>query len=461
MPIRFILLIACTFCLGLSYSQKSFSLEDAVKYAKTNSLKLNIQKTDINDVDGQIKEYYAIGLPKLSASVSYNYYFKLPTSIFPNFLSRPIYDVLYDEKLLPEPRVYPDAGAGVPVQFGTKNNLTANLSLNTLLFDGSFFVGLQAQKLYKELIIKQINQSESELTYQVTKAYLAALAIQENLKLVEKNISNLEKVKKELSEIYAAGLIEKLDVDRIDLSLQNLNTEKEKLELIANISINVLKFQMSYPLAEEIQLSDQLDESLNKSYLEVMDPSLKLNIQQRPEYPVIAQGLRLAEINIKRYKVSYLPSLYGFASYQQSLQRNKLFDSNDNGWFPTALAGLNLNIPIFDGFDKKAKISRAKTLLEKTKMQLSQFENAANLEFENARKQYLNASLTIEARKKTLALAEKIYDTAKIKFKEGIGSSLEITSAERDVYQSQANLLDAQINLINAKVDLDKSLGKL
>jgi outer membrane protein len=435
---RNILLAIYTFLFGFTYAQKNFSLDEAIKYAKINSLKLNIQKTDINDVAGQIKEYYAIGLPKLSASVSYNYYLKLPTIIFPS-----------------------DTGRGEAIQFGTKNNLTANLELNTLLFDGSFFVGLKAQKLYKELILKQINQSEAELTYQVTKAYLASLAIQENQKLVDKNISNLEKVKKELSEIYAAGLIEKLDVDRIELSLQNLNTEKEKLDLIATVTMNVLKFQMSYSLPDQIVLTDKLDDALNKSYLEIMDPAFRLNIQQRPEYPVISQSLKLAEINIKRYKVAYYPSLYGFASYQQSLQRNKLFDSNDNNWFPTALAGLNLNVPIFDGFDKKAKIMRAKTLHDKTKMQLTLFENAANLEFENARKQYLNASLSIEARKKSLQLADKIYETARIKFKEGIGSSLEITSAERDVYQSQANMLDAQINLINAKVDLDKSMGKL
>lgn len=441
-----------------AYAQKSFNLEEAVKFAKTNNLKLNTQKLDIRDVDSQIKEYYAIGMPKLTGSVSYNYFLKLPTSIFPNFLDPAVYEILFDENLLPRRDIA--QGAGVPVQFGTKHNLTASLDFSTLLFDGSFFVGLKAQKLYRELIIKQINQTESEVAYNVTKAYMAALAIQENLKLVEKNISNLEKVKKELSEIYAAGLIEKLDVDRIELSLQNLTTEKEKLDRINAISLNILKFHLNYPVSDSILLTEPLSEVLNKSYLEVMDPSIQLNIQQRPEYPVIAQSLRLTEINIKRHKVSYLPSLYGFASLQESLQRNKLFDTDDNDWFPTALVGLNLNIPIFDGFDKKAKIGRAKVLNEKTRMQLTEFEHAAQLEFTNARTQYLNASVTIESRKKSLALADKIYETARIKFKEGVGSSLEVTTAERDVYQSQANLLEAQINLINAKADLDKSLGK-
>ncbi|MBK8485085.1 MAG: TolC family protein [Saprospiraceae bacterium] len=444
---------------SVGFSQKRFSLEEAINYARINSNTLNIERTNIQDVDGQIKEYYAIGLPKLSGSVSYNYFIKLPTSIFPNFITPAVYDVLFDENLLPRRDVA--IGAGVPVQFGTKNNLTAGLELSTLLFDGSFFVGLKAQRLYRDLILKQINQSESELKYQVTKAYLAALAIAENQKLVQKNISNLENVKNELSQIYTAGLIEKLDVDRVELSLQNLITENEKLERIAIIIINVLKFQMNYPLSEALSLSENLDAFLTRSYLEIMDPSFKLNIEERPEYPVIMQGIRLAEINIKRYKVAYLPSLYGFASYQQSLQRTKLFDSNDNNWFPTSTVGLNLNVPIFDGFDKKAKISRAKTLLNKSNLQYKQFESAVHLEFENARTQYLNASLTIDSRKKSLALAQRIYDTSKIKFKEGVGSSLEVTSAERDVYLSQANLLEAQVNLIQAKVDLDKSLGKL
>ncbi|MBK6860187.1 MAG: TolC family protein [Saprospiraceae bacterium] len=445
--------------LNQATAQKSLSLKEAIEYAKINNQHLNIQKLNIKDVEGQLKEYYAIGLPKLSGSVSYNYFLKLPTSIFPNFISPAIYDVLFDENLLPRRDI--DAGPGVPVQFGTKNNLTAGLEFSTLLFDGSFFVGLKAQRLYKDLIVKQINQTESEVKYNVTKAYLGALAIQENLKILTKNISNLQKVNSDLNEIYKSGLIEKLDVDRTELSLQNLNTEKEKLQRLANITINVLKFQINFPYEQELTLSETLNDLLNTSYLEIMDPSIQLNYNARPEYPVILQGLQLAEINIKRYKTAYLPSLYGFASIQESLQRNKLFDSKDNDWFPTSLVGLNLSVPIFDGFDKKGKIIRAKMLLDKTKLQQKEFESGAQLEFENARIQYLNASVTIESRKKTVTLAESIYNSSKIKFKEGVGSSLELSNAERDLYQAQANLLDAQINLIQAKVDLDKSMGKI
>ena len=116
-------------------------------------------------------------------------------------------------------------------------------------------------------------------------------------------------------------------------------------------------------------------------------------------------------------------------------------------------------VPIFDGFDRNAKIARAKIALAKTNTQKTEFERAVQLEFSNARSQYLNALNTLESRKKSLQLAQKIYDTSNIKFKEGVGSSLELTQAERDLYLSQANVLEAKLMLSQAKADLDKALG--
>ncbi|MBX7162695.1 MAG: TolC family protein, partial [Saprospiraceae bacterium] len=209
----------------------------------------------------------------------------------------------------------------------------------------------------------------------------------------------------------------------------------------------------------KIVLSDNLEQVMNRSYLDIMDPNIRVDINKRPETQVIDQTLQLLNINLKRYRMSYFPSLFGFASHSQSLQRNKLFDPDENGWLPTTVVGLQLSVPIFDGFDRNAKIARAKIALAKTNTQKTEFERAVQLEFSNARSQYLNALNTLESRKKSLQLAQKIYDTSNIKFKEGVGSSLELTQAERDLYLSQANVLEAKLMLSQAKADLDKALG--
>lgn len=446
--------------LSLTLSgQESFTLDQAKQYALKNSLNLKNKQLDLRDVNGQLKEYTAIGLPKLQASATYNYFLKIPTNIFPDFIEPAIYDVLFDENLLPR-RDLPAPG-GVPVQFGTKHNFSAGLELNTLLFDGVFFLGLKAQRMYRELILKQITLEESSVKHDVSLAYLSALVLEENIQIVTRNLENLRKVQQEVTEIHRAGFLEKLDVERLELSVSNLEAELQNLQKLTDVSKNVLKFKMQYPLEKEIVLSDRLASLVNSTYLEVMDPAMGLNLEVRPEFPVLQQSLRLAEINIKRYQMSYYPSLYGFATYQQSLQRNKLFDSNDNGWFPSSNVGVQLSWPLFTGFDRTAKIERARVTLERTKVQFTSFEQGAQLEFTNARTSYVNAMVTLENRKKLVGLAEKIYETAKIKFREGVGSSLEVTSAERDLYLSQANLVESQFQLVQAKVNLEKSLGKI
>jgi outer membrane protein TolC len=218
------------FCLivqsFLIQAQQNFSLSEAVDYAIKESSRLKIQKFDIDDAKQQVREYYAIGLPKLKAGATYNYFLDIPTSILPDFLSPAVYGILFKENVIPSRDI--DFGSGFPAQFGTSHNLSGNIEFSTLLFDGSFFVGLKAQKLYQELIYKQIHQTEADVKYQVTKAYLSALSTEESIQIINKNISNLEKVYHEMSEINKAGFVEKLDVDRLELSLENLRTEKEK-----------------------------------------------------------------------------------------------------------------------------------------------------------------------------------------------------------------------------------------
>ncbi|MBK7224399.1 MAG: TolC family protein [Saprospiraceae bacterium] len=150
---QFIIFILATLPF-LGYSQQRFSLEEAVQRAQKSNGRLNIQKLDAVDAEHQLKEYYAIGMPKLSGGVSYNYFLDIPTNILPDFISPSIYGILIKENLIPSKPI--DFGSGVPVQFGTKNNLTAKLDLSALIFDGSFFVGLKAQQLYRELIKKTI-----------------------------------------------------------------------------------------------------------------------------------------------------------------------------------------------------------------------------------------------------------------------------------------------------------------
>lgn len=418
---------------------KSFSLEDAIKYAMENNLSIKNSKINIADAEEQIVERRSFGIPKVNGTIGYNYFVQLPASLVPAQFFNP---------MAPE-------GTFEKLTFGTRNDLSLGLGATTMVFDGSYFVGLRAAKAYRNYVDKELIAKERDVKNAVIDAYLPALLIQETRNTLQRNITNLQKLYFETQALYKEGFVEQLDVDRLELSLANLNAELENIDRQVELVYNVLKFQMGHPLEEAIVASDSIDQLLTPATPEELGNAI--NFMERPEYQVLNYGRELSELNLELNKVSYLPSVGAFANYQQSAQGDNLFDPI---WIPSFVVGLSANIPIFDGFNKRAKVNMAKLDLAIIDNQKKELENAISLEVVNARNAYISAESRVEDQKRNLALAEKIYKTTQIKYKEGVGSSLELVQAEQSLFETQQNNIQATYELLIAKMNLDKALGK-
>ena len=149
----------------------------------------------------------------------------------------------------------------------------------------------------------------------------------------------------------------------------------------------------------------------------------------------------------------------GFINASYGTQTNNIFDKN-SFWFPTAVAGFNVNVPIFDGFQRKAQFQRASIESDKMRLQMTEFDRAMQLEVSTARIQFANAKSTLESTKRNMELAQKIYDQAQLKFKGGVGSSIEINQAESALTLVQSDYINALYTILTTKTDLDKALGK-
>jgi outer membrane protein TolC len=438
---------------------QAFSLADAVSYAQKNSITTQKTKLDIENANTQVKEYQAIGIPKVNAKVDYQNFIQRPTSFLPDFISPAIVGVLEGYQLIPAGSGSSLPPAGVtPVKFGVNNSLTASITASTLVFDGSYFVGLKAAKGLRDMTNRQADLSIYNLKYTVTKAYLIALIAEENQKVLLLNIENLRQLRNETEAFYKAGLVEQLDIDRLELNLQNLQTEAEIVSRQVELAYNVLKYQMNYDITKPIVLNDKLQLLLQEPAEEDLKGEVKFD--QRIEMDVLKQTEFLNGLNVKRLQMGYAPSVSAFATYQQQLQRNNLFDNDETGFTGAAIAGITLNIPIFDGFDKQAKIQRAKIDQRRYQIEIDAFRRAVTLEILNARAQYTNAKQRLANQEKNVALAQRILTRTKTKYKEGVGSSIEITTAEQELYRTQANYLNALYDVVVAKTDLDKALGK-
>ncbi len=429
------------FCQGLLTAQEpeALSLDQAINYAMENNFSIRNAQINIADAEEQIIERRSFGLPRLNGTVNYNYFVQLPASLIPAQAFDPT---------APEDEFS-------KVTFGTRNDLQLGLGLSALVFDGSYFVGLRAAKAYRQYVDRELVAKRQEITNSVRDAYLPTLLLQETRNTIERNLGTIDKLLTETKAMYREGFVEQLDVDRLELSKANLETELRNIDRQAQLAYNVLKFQMGYPLDQEMVTSDEIEALLVPATSEELTATL--DYTSRPEYQVLSMGKQLSELNVELNKAGYLPSLAAFANYQTSVQGDNLF--NDPFWIPSFIVGFQLQVPIFDGFEKRAKVNRAKLELTKTQNQQSDLERAIALEVSNARIGYNNAQSRVDDQRKNLILAEKIYNTAQVKYREGVGSSLELVQAEQSLFTTQQNHIQAVYDLLVAKNTLDQALG--
>lgn len=440
--------------------QTSFDLEEAISYAIENAPQLKKEAFNIADAEAQVNEYKAIGLPQVNGSIDYQHFLAIPTQIIPDFISPFVDGRLLNYSLIDDTQVPNSEGAGLPAQFGTKNVFSVGAEANMLLFDGSYLVGLKAVKLSRELAQGNKALTAYQVKNNVIKSYLGVLQAEKSQNIILDNINNLTKTHYETKIVYENGFAEKLDVERLQLSLDNLNRDFERILQLIEVTKNILKFQMSYPMDEDISLSESFDQLVDMATSKAVFLDQEMKLENRPEFQLLNTAESLNKLNVERYKKGYYPSLRGFASYSIGVQRNKLFDGDESGWFPTSVLGLAMSIPIFDGFDKRSKIQRAQIALDKVAIDKHQFEQAMSLEVTNAKIALSNANATLINTQRSVELAEKILRTTKIKFSEGIGSSIEVVQAERELYTAQANHTNAQYDLLVAVHDLEIALGQ-
>jgi outer membrane protein TolC len=419
-----------------------FTLQAAIDYATKHNATYTNAELDTKLAELKNKEVIGTGLPQLSGSVDLKDYFKIPTS------------------LLPGPIFGAPAGTFIPVKFGTQWVGTAGLSVSQLIFGSDYIVGLQAAKEFKELSQKSLTRTKVETTVTITKAYYSALINRERLKTLNANIDRVKKLFDETKAMNDAGFVEKIDRDRVELTYNNLLTEKEKIERMIGLSETLLKFQMGYKLEDPITLTDQLKAEQFQD-LDLGAP-VKVNYESRPEYSLLQSQKRINELDLKRYRMSYLPTLVGYGSFNYQAQRTKFnFADSHADWFPVGILGATLNVPIFSGGQKYYRVEQAKLNVMKTVNTMDNLKLAIEFEATSASISYKNAYASMLTQQKNKELAQSIYDTTKKKYEAGVGSNFELISAETSLREAETNYLSSVYDLIVAKTDLDKAMGNI
>ena len=422
-------------------SSNNFSLQQAIDYSLKNSPNYLNADLDLQNADYKRKEITGLGLPQINGSIDLKDYLAIPTSLLPGqFFGAP-------------------AGTYIPVKFGTKYNATAGFDASQLLFSSDYIVGLKAAKEFINLSKINVQRSKVDLASAVSKAYYNVLVNRERIKLLDINIVRLQKLYNDTKALNQQGFVEQIDVERLEVQLNNLKTEKEKTDRLIGLSENLLKFQMGYKIADAISLTDSL--SFNNKEVSSLNAG-KIDVSKRSDSQLLHSQQSLNKLDVKRQKMGYLPTLVAYGAFQYNAQRQEFdFFDGKKDWFNVALLGFKLNVSVFDGLQRNYRVQQAKIAVLKGENTLKNVEMAAELEANVADISYTNAYASLQTQKRNMLLAQHVFDVAQKKFTEGVGSNLEITTAESSLKEAQTNYYNSVYDMLVAEIDYKKATGTL
>ncbi len=444
-------------------NSNSFSLQQSIDYAYKNSPNYLNAQNDVLMAKYKRKEVIGMALPQITGSVDMKNFLVIPTQVIPNFIAPALYQGmlgLQNPPMTPEPgdpKMDPANYPALEAQFGTKYQTTAGLNASLLVFSADYLVGLKATKEMISLMNIGVNRSKTEVVSQVSKAYYGVLVNKERIKLLDANITKLEKLLNDTRAFNKQGFVEQIDVDRLEVAFNNLTTEKQKIERLISLSENVLKFQMGYAGTDNLVLTDSLSISDNTEI-----SVSKIDVSKRSEYQMMEVQQRLYQINVKRLKFGYMPSLVAFGSVSASGMGNDLkYVGYVNKYYQTQLIGATLSLNLFDGFQRHYKIQQAKLDFKKGENSMKNLQLAIELEGASTAINYNNATLSLQVQKRNLELAQNVYNVSQKKYEQGVGSNLEVINAQASLKESQTNYFNAVYDMLVYKIDYLKATGTL
>ncbi|MGD2085447.1 MAG: TolC family protein [Candidatus Aminicenantes bacterium] len=423
---------------------QEMSLPEVQEYAVKHSTATKNARLDVAMARKKIWETTATGLPQISASASYMNNLQIPTTLIPaEFLD-------------------PDAEPGtfIGVKFGTQHNATLSITLDQLIFSGSYIVGLQAARIYLRLSQDQLIKSEIDVKESVTNTYYLILLAEDNKRTLKSSLRNMKKTLVETRELYKAGFLAETDVDQIQLSVTEMENAVGSITRQVEITYRLLKYQMGFELQKEIRLSQTLENILQKIDSEEL-LTTRLNLFSHIDYRMVDTREKSLNLLLRREKTEYLPTISAYLSHSRMAMRDSFNFFSKEKWFPSTAVGLNINIPIFSSGMRGARVAQARMDLQKAINLKQQVEDGLKLELLQVRSAFTDGLEKTQRTRENVKLAKKIYDNTLIKYNSGTASSLELIQTHNQYLTAESNYTRAVVDLLNAKTRLDKALNRL
>ena len=420
----------------------SFSLDEAIQYALENNYTVRNAALDIEAAEKQKWEATSYGLPQIDAGIDYQNWIKQQVSFIPSEI------------------IGGDPGEFTPVVFGTKQNMNAKVTVNQLIFDGSYLVGLQSAKTF--LMISNLAKEKTDQTIReaVINAYGNVVVAQETLEILYKNKEVLEKNLNETRILLQNGFAEEQDFEQQQITLSSIDNEINRSSRLEIISKQALNITMGIPIESEVELTENLERlALKSTDLQILYKEFE--IENHVDFRIADNQVLSDELLVKYEKSKSIPSINAFVNYNTFQYGNNLiyFENFEENWFDSSLFGLSMKIPVFSSLQRSSRTQQAKINLMQSEIDKYEVSQNLKLQVSTAKNKYQFSLDQFQTSKKNLALAESIAEKEQIKFFEGLSTSIDLTNTQNQLFGTQQDYIQSILEIIQSKVELENALN--
>jgi outer membrane protein len=437
----FLSLVVLTFP-GFVRAQEKFvlTLDKAISIALEQNRDILIADEDRSKAEAQIAEARSGAFPQLSFSAQYMRNIQLPVIFLPG----------NSPPLNPSPNT-------ISFEIGSNNSYQGGLTLTQALYSRQVGVALDIANTYKDFSDAGYASTKQNVVLQVKKAFYAVLLMQ---KLVDANRQGLDMVKanyENVQALYNHGQAAEFDLLRAEVQVANTEPAVISVENNLILAVNGLKSLLSIPLDSNVVI--QGDFMFTEVPQSVLDQGGRDAMATNPSIQQLAFQQSMLDQNISVEQSGYFPSIYAFGSYQWQTQDNT-FQFNNYLWAKIANVGVTFSWNIFDGLRTPARIEQAKIDLRKVQYTLLKAEEGLTIQVQSARLKMDEAKRRIQGQEKNIEQAKKAVSISETRFKNGVGTQLELLDTQVAMTLAQTNYAQAIYDYLVAKADWDFAVGQ-
>ena len=412
------------------------SLDQAIATALENNRELEIARLELDNADAQVDEALGNAYPTLDLNARYTRNIQRPVFFFPG-----------------------EDGIVRPIEIGSKNALSGELTLQQIVFNSAVFTGVGTSKIYARISRQQLRAQTADVILNVKQAYYGALVAREVLSVNEALLANAEANYRNTKVLFDAGLRAEFDAIRAEVAVANQQPLVVQARNTYEAALDGLKLVLGYDDITQVELEPTgslVRPSASGGTEPTVDQAVTVMLQENAQIEALRLSTDVNKELIEINRSDYLPTLSLFGTYKYEAQADALSDFD---FQPTAYAGLNLSLNLYNGGKTHAKMEQAQVAYDKSRYQTAQVAAALKTRIEATLRSIEYARRQIGAGDRTIEQAERAYKIATTAYSAGTGTQLQINDADLALAQARLNQLSAIYDYNVAVAELEHLLG--